>query len=261
MVRAWQTWTWAMLLTAAVSTAPQAVAQVLGSVGGAPLESSVASGTNAQRGSSRAAAKKDPAAAQTEIEAGIASLQAGKTDIAVRRFTAVLSGGSLPSPLMAKAFYHRGVAFRRQGKPVQAISDLTSALWVKSGLDGSERADALAMRAAAYRDAGLPDQVDVEPNRAAALAGGASPSGDTAAPAQTDSGLSQAAAAPAAPSEGTTAASGGGISSFLGGLFGRASSGSSIQTGAVSAPPPPTSSEWVDFGGWVDGTEVRRGDR
>jgi hypothetical protein len=260
MAWAWQTWTRAMLLTAAVSTAPHAAAQV-GNVGGAPFESSVASGTKAQGGSSGAATKKDPAAAQKEIEAGIASLQAGKTDIAVRRFTAVLSGGSLASPLMAKAFYHRGVAFRRQGKPVQAISDLTSALWVKSGLDGSERADALAMRAAAYRDAGLPDQVNAEPNKAAAPAGGASSGGDIAAPAHTDSGSRQAAAAPAEPSEGTTAVSGGGITSFLSGLFGRASLGSSIQTGAVSAPPPPTSSEWVDFGGWVDGTEVQKGDR
>jgi len=36
-----------------------------------------------------------------------------------------------------------------------AISDLTSALWLKGGLGGDERADALRQRSAAYRDAGL----------------------------------------------------------------------------------------------------------
>jgi tetratricopeptide (TPR) repeat protein len=261
MARAWQTWTWATLLTSAVSVAPQVAAQVLGDVG-APFESSSARAANAtQRMSSKAANKKDPAAAQKEIEAGIAALEAGKTDNAVQRFTAAVSGSSLPSPLIAKALYHRGVAFRRQGKPVQAISDLTSALWLKNGLDESERADALAMRAGAYRDAGLPDQVDTEPKKLAAPAAGASSSGAIAAPAQTDGDASQAAAAPAEPSETTRAASGGGLGSFFRGLFGRASSGSSVQTGAVSASPPPTSSGWVDFGGWVDGTEVRKSGR
>jgi tetratricopeptide (TPR) repeat protein len=262
MARAWQTWTWATLLTLAVSVAPQAAAQTLGDIG-VPFESSSASGAKTQRMSSKAAPKKDPAAAQKEIEVGIASLQAGKTDNAVQRFTAALSGSSLPSPLIAKALYHRGVAFRRQGKPVQAISDLTSALWLKNGLDESERADALAMRAGAYRDAGLPDQVDTEPKKLAAPAAGASSSGVIAAPAQTDRDAKQTAAASAEPSEATRVepASGGGLRSFFGGLFGRESSGSAVQTGTVPASAPPTSNGWVDFGGWVDGTEVRKSDR
>jgi hypothetical protein len=255
MARAWQTWTWATLLTSAVSVAPQVAAQTWGDVG-APFESSDASGAKTiQRMSGKAAAKKDPAAAQKEIEAGIASLEAGKTDIAVQRFTAALSGGSLPSPLMAKALYYRGVAFRRHGKPVQAISDLTSALWLKNGLDASERVAALAMRAAAYRDAGLPDQIDSEPKTLAAPGAGAPSSGLIAAPATADRSASQAAAASAEPSEALRAASGIGLGGFFDGLFGRASSGSSVQTGAVSASPSPTSS------GWVDGTEVRKGDR
>ena len=56
---------------------------------------------------------------------------------------------------MAKALYLRGVAYRQQGKPAQAISDLTSALWLKGGLADSDRADAIKQRTAAYGDAGL----------------------------------------------------------------------------------------------------------
>ena len=56
---------------------------------------------------------------------------------------------------MAKALYVRGLAYREQKKPAQAISDLTSALWLKGGLGGDERADALKQRIEAYADAGL----------------------------------------------------------------------------------------------------------
>ena len=48
-------------------------------------------------------------------------------DQAAQALSQALQGG-LPSRQMAKALYHRGVAYRRQGKPAQAISDLTSAL-------------------------------------------------------------------------------------------------------------------------------------
>jgi hypothetical protein len=263
MAGAWQTLTWTTLLGLGTSVAPQVAAQTLGDVG-APFDTTSASGASAtQRTSSKPEARKDAAAAQKELEAGIASLEAGKTDSAVRRFTGVLSGGSLPSGLMAKALYHRGVAFRRLGKPVQAISDLTSALWLKNGLDESDRADALAMRAAAYRDAGLPDQVDAEQKQAGRVAGGPSTGGMTA-PSRMHNGASEAAAASAEPPEATAAApaSGGGLGRFFGDLFGRTSSGPAVQTGAVAASPSRSpSSGWVDFGGWVDGTEVRRSEQ
>jgi hypothetical protein len=105
-----------------------------------------------------AAAKKkqqDPAEAQRAVEGATKLLQAGKTDQAVQSLSAVLAGGNLPPAIMAKALYARGLAHRQQGKPAQAISDLTSALWLKGGLPEAERADALQQRAGAYRDAGL----------------------------------------------------------------------------------------------------------
>jgi hypothetical protein len=99
--------------------------------------------------------KQDPAEAQRAIEAAGKLLRAGKADQAVQTLTAALAGGNLPPAVMAKALYTRGLAYRRQMKPAQAISDLTSALWLKGGLSTDDRADAMKERAAAYRDAGL----------------------------------------------------------------------------------------------------------
>ena len=56
---------------------------------------------------------------------------------------------------MAKALLYRGMAYRQQQKPAQAISDITSALWLKGGLSPTDRTSALQQRAAAYQEAGL----------------------------------------------------------------------------------------------------------
>jgi hypothetical protein len=107
----------------------------------------------------KAAAKKkqDPVEAQRTIDAAAKLIQTGKVDQATQSLTAVLNAGNLPPPIMAKALYTRGVAFRQKSQPAQAISDLTSALWLKGGLNEADRADALKQRAQAYADAGLQD--------------------------------------------------------------------------------------------------------
>ena len=56
---------------------------------------------------------------------------------------------------MAKALLYRGIAYRQQKKPAQAIADLTSALWLKGGLGETDRDDALKQRTSAYQEAGL----------------------------------------------------------------------------------------------------------
>jgi hypothetical protein len=102
--------------------------------------------------------KQDVAEAQRAIESAAKLLKAGKVDRAVESLSATLAGGNLPPAMLAKAFYVRGMAYREQKKPAQAISDLTSALWLRGGLGGEERADALRQRAAAYADAGLTER-------------------------------------------------------------------------------------------------------
>ena len=116
----------------------------------------------ADDGGDAAPAKVDPAAALASIENGIKDMQAGKLERAVDAFSGVISRGKVPANLMARALYNRGVAYRRQTKPAQAIADLQSALWLKGGLSDAERTDALENRAAAYREAGLPDQTDAD---------------------------------------------------------------------------------------------------
>ena len=99
--------------------------------------------------------KQDPVEAQRAIEAAGKLLKSGKIEQAVQSLSATLTGGNLPPAVLAKALYVRGLAYREQKKPAQAISDLTSALWLKGGLGGDERADALKQRIEAYADAGL----------------------------------------------------------------------------------------------------------
>lgn len=96
-------------------------------------------------------------AGKKSYAAGVKAFEAGKHDQAIQSLTAALRAG-LPSQQMAKAMFYRGSAYRKQGKPGAAISDLTSAVWLKNGLTDSERLQAIEARKAAYREAGLNDQ-------------------------------------------------------------------------------------------------------
>ncbi|MBV1694087.1 MAG: tetratricopeptide repeat protein [Hyphomicrobiales bacterium] len=142
--------------------------------------------------------KRDPAEAQRQIDNGIKLLQAGKAEQAIQTISAAIAGGNLPAPVMAKALYQRGIAYRRTQKPAQAISDFTSALWLKNGLPEQERADALEQRNAAYREAGLPDQATASARPqggTAAAAAATSGAGSTDAPAAKSQPIARAATA------------------------------------------------------------------
>ena len=134
---------------------------------------------------------KDAASARAAYEAGTKSFQAGKLQPAVDQMSAALRGGGLTSPEMARALYIRGLAYKKQSKPGLAISDLTSALWLKNGLNDPDRASATAERAEAYKLAGLGD---------------GNTGADTVAVA--DPNAAQPAAAPAPASKQTHAAAG-----------------------------------------------------
>lgn len=179
--------------------------------------------------------KADPAAAEKALENGIKLYQAGKHAAAVQSLDAALKGGGLQSARVARGLYYRGLAYKASGKPAQSISDLTSALWLKGGLDDKERADAQAQRAAAYQEAGLGDAPAVNlPSRVAASA-------------RTD-----AAPAPASAPQATASSSGplGGVTGFFGNLFGGGSSpapeavGANTATGSVHAPAAAEVSSW-----------------
>ncbi len=88
-------------------------------------------------------------------EAGTKAFEAGKYGPAIQSLSAALSAGGLSSQQMAKALYYRGVAYRKTGKSALAISDLTSSVWLKNGLNDTDRAAAMDQRQGAYREAGL----------------------------------------------------------------------------------------------------------
>lgn len=104
-----------------------------------------------------APATADTAAAQRAYAAGSKSFEAGDMAAAEQQLSVALAGGGLPSAQMARALYLRGAASRRLGKPAQAISDLTTAVWLKGGLSDVDKAKATEERQLAYREAGLGD--------------------------------------------------------------------------------------------------------
>jgi hypothetical protein len=200
-----------------------------------------------------AAKKQDPADAQEAIEAALKFLEEGKAEQAEEGLTTLLKGGKLPPAIMARALLYRGIAYRQQKKPAQAIADLTSALWVKGGLAEADRKDALRQRTSAYQEAGLSDAGDAV---APAVPGGARSATRTAsASGLSDDGQSGGQAA---------AKQGGGwsLTNPFSGWFGN-SSASTEPPPQQAAPPAatasiePASSRGPASSGWSNSTQVR----
>jgi hypothetical protein len=104
-----------------------------------------------------ASAKVDTGAIQRAYAGGTRAFEAGDMAGAEQQLSVALAGGGLPNSQMARALYLRGAAARRLGKPAQAISDLTTAVWLKGGLSDTDKAKATEERQLAYREAGLGD--------------------------------------------------------------------------------------------------------
>jgi tetratricopeptide (TPR) repeat protein len=207
-----------------------------------------------------AADEKGKAAAlvQQAFEGGIKAYGSGKFEEAQRAFDAAVRGG-LPSAQMPRLLYYRGLTFRKLGKPGYAVSDLTSALWLKGGLSDAERADAIKTRALAYNESGVSDVPPV-PQSAYAEA----PKIPSSTPAATQTAMAggggsaaPASNAPAAPTP--SSSSSGGIGGFFSNLFGGSSSEekpaepptSTASLGGDNAPPPDPAAS-----GWGAATEV-----
>jgi len=112
-------------------------------------------GAKASKESAESEPKRDNAAIQQAYAVGARSFQAGDMATAEQQLSIALAGGGLPNAQMARALYYRGSAYRRQGRPAQAISDLTTAIWLKGGLSDTLKKQATEERQLAYREAGL----------------------------------------------------------------------------------------------------------
>lgn len=168
-----------------------------------------------------AAKAADPAEIQKQIDAAQKSLDGGKLDVAITQINAVMAQKGLETKAIARALAVRGQAYRRQGKPAQAIADLQSALHLKGGLSDAERAAATQARAEAYREAGL-----AEPQAIAGTPRTAAP-GSPPASSPVRTGSNREPTPPAAEPPASN-----GIGNFLSGLFGG-------NAPKPAAPPPP----------------------
>ncbi len=226
---------------------------------GAPAQPATKPGKGQKAAQPAQEAKKDPEAASRNLEAGIKAYGAGKLDQAIGSISMALQNGGLPSPGVARALYYRGAAYRKQGKPAQAIADLKSALWLKSGLSEAERSDAAAQHAAAYREAGLGEAPAVDHTVAHSPVASSAPAAAAAVPAPVP--VASAPAQPAqsappqsappmslAPTGNEMAASApaqsaaGGVAGFFSNLFGGGSSEPAAAAQAQAAAPVTTAS-------------------
>ncbi|MFM9942429.1 MAG: SPOR domain-containing protein [Hyphomicrobiaceae bacterium] len=182
-----------------------------------------------------AASKPDPAAVQKQLDAAQKSLDAGKLDVAVNQANAVVGQAGIDAKAMARALVIRGLGYKKQGKPAQAMSDLQSALYIKGGLNDADRAAATQARIEAYKEAGLPEP---QPIGAATK-----PGAPVATNVQTASTARAPEPAKPAPTPPPTSGSGGG---FLSSLFGGGAPAAptapkaapTAPTTPVAAPPP-----------------------
>ncbi|MFN3867996.1 MAG: hypothetical protein ACK4MF_02890, partial [Hyphomicrobiaceae bacterium] len=193
--------------------------------------------------SAQPAANAPASPGEVAMRRGIEAYNAGKLANAIGSLSTAIANGGLKSNDLARSLYYRGLAYRRHGKPAQAIPDLTNAIWLPGGLTEAERNDAAANRSAAYREAGIAEPVGASSVAAAASAAAAprvaaapESGGSAATPAarsapvaatsgwQTSTGGSTdgaTAALAAAPATGVgTAPEGGGIGGFFNSLFG-----------------------------------------
>jgi hypothetical protein len=220
----------------------------------ADSKKATASGSEAKKADAAAAEKDKKAADDTAsrlLEAGIKAYQAGNMNQAIRAFDTALRGGGLANQQIARALYYRGLSYRKKGKPGLAISDLTSAAWLKDGLSPSEKQEAMSNRVAAYREAGIADVPDVDQSPALANPGWQTAMSGSKAPSAGSSAAPPAPPAPAPVQTSSGSSSGGGVGGFfdsITSLFGGGSSSSTASQDEVTtssiAHSPEAAATW-----------------
>lgn len=93
--------------------------------------------------------------AEASLDKARRALTEGKAETAQQLASAVLISNNKDARNTARALAIRGEAYLNQGRPAEAIADLESALWVKGGLSGEERAVATAARSKAMQSGGI----------------------------------------------------------------------------------------------------------
>lgn len=110
-----------------------------------------------QSGGDAAQKAAETEAAKKAYDAGLKAFAAGKFKPSIEQLSVAISSGKLSSTELAKALFTRGRAYKKDNQAGFAISDLTSAIWLKNGLSPDEQKSAMDERSEAYRMAGLAD--------------------------------------------------------------------------------------------------------
>ncbi|RUO97211.1 SPOR domain-containing protein [Hyphomicrobium sp.] len=165
--------------------------------------------------------------ARKSYDAGLKEFAAGRTQSAIEQLTTAVKSGVLKPSEMAKALLTRGLAYKKENKPGQAISDLTSAIWLKNGLSPAEQKSAIAERSQAYQMAGLQDTGSTPDQRV--IGTPATPS--STAPAAASNVVANPAPGPNAGSAGLSAAA---IAEAAGGQKSAAGTSATVTSTAVS---------------------------
>ncbi|MDP1911526.1 MAG: SPOR domain-containing protein, partial [Hyphomicrobium sp.] len=102
----------------------------------------------------RAEPAESDIASEKQLRTGIRAYVTGDFKSAADSLSAALQG-TLTSSQTASALLYRGLAYRKQGMPGRALSDLTRALQQANGLSDAERSNAEENRTLASQEAGL----------------------------------------------------------------------------------------------------------
>lgn len=232
-----------------------------------PKTASPPAGPSAQgpQGGDDAAQKVAAAeAAKKAYDTGLKEYAAGKYQSAIAELSTAVKSGTLTSSQMAKALVTRGLAYKKDNKPGQSISDLTSAIWLKNGLSPAEQKSAIAERSEAYQMAGLqdtgstPDQRAIgAPAPASASAPASNGAANSASAANSGSaGLSAAAIAEAAGAQKAAGPQGTSATVTSEGVDGETTLQSAASPGVATADAKPASSGIGSFFGWGQSSQA-----
>lgn len=209
-----------------------------------------------QSGGDEAQKAAETEAAKKAYDTGLKAFAAGKFKPSIEQLSVAISSGKLSSTELAKALFTRGRAYKKDNQAGFAISDLTSAIWLKNGLSPDEQKSAMDERSEAYRMAGLadtgsrPDQRVIGTPAAAAAPASNVTANAAPGPNAGSAGLSAAAVAEAASAQKAAASTDAASAQSTPPVSGETTL-QSAAAGSVAAPAEkPASSGIAGFFGW-----------
>jgi hypothetical protein len=207
-----------------------------------------------QPGSDAAQKAAEAEAAKKAYDAGLKAYAAGRFPASIEQLSSAVKSGKLSSSELAKALFTRGLAYKKDNKPGLAISDLTSAIWLKNGLSPGDQKSAMTERSEAYKMAGLPDTGSSPDQRVIGTpltpSAGGTAAASTAGSNANSAGLSAAAIAEAAGAQKASSSEGTSGTVTQTSVNSETTLQSAANSNVANSEAKPTSSGSSGFFGW-----------